>query len=93
MYCVKHHIAQLVLRQYRHADIILIFENSTIKIAPAYHTRRQDGVFYPTTETFNKAYNIIQLSSLPSKTKETSFQILNNWCLITMKLGKFNTQT
>jgi hypothetical protein len=52
-------------------------KDSEIKIAPAYHTRRQDGVFYPTTETFNKAYNIIQLSSLPSKTKETSFQILN----------------
>jgi len=46
-------------------------------IAPAYHTRRQDGVYYPTIETFNKAYNIIQLSSLPSKTKETSFQIIN----------------
>ena len=49
-------------------------KDSTIKIAPAYHTRRQDGVYYPTIETFNKAYNIIQLSSLPSKTKETSFQ-------------------
>jgi hypothetical protein len=33
--------------------------------------------FFPTMETFNKAYNIIQLSSLPSKTKETSFQIIN----------------
>jgi exonuclease III len=52
-------------------------KDSTIKIAPAYHTRRQDGVYYPTIETFNKAYNIIQLSSLPSKTKETSFQIIN----------------
>jgi hypothetical protein len=52
-------------------------KDSEIKIAPAYQTRRQDGVFYPTTETFNKAYNIIHLSSLPSKTKETSFQILN----------------
>ena len=57
--------------------ILRNIKDSTIKIAPAYHTRRQDGVYYPTTETFNKAYNIIQLSSLPSKTKETSFQILN----------------
>ncbi len=37
----------------------------------------QQQQLLPTTETFNKAYNIIQLSSLPSKTKETSFQILN----------------
>jgi hypothetical protein len=43
-------------------------KDSTIKIAKAYHTRRQDGVYYPRTETFKKAYNIIQLSSLPSKT-------------------------
>jgi hypothetical protein len=57
--------------------ILRNIKDSTIKIAPAYQTRRQDGVYYPTTETFNKAYNIIQLSSLPSKTKETSFQILN----------------
>jgi hypothetical protein len=57
--------------------ILRNIKDSTIKIAPAYHTRRQDGVYYPTAETFNKAYNIIQLSSLPSKTKETSFQILN----------------
>jgi hypothetical protein len=56
--------------------ILRNIKDSTIKIAPAYQTRRQDGVYYPTTETFNKAYNIIQLSSLPSKTKETSFQIL-----------------
>jgi hypothetical protein len=58
-----------------YGKIICNIKDSTIKIAPAYHTRRQDEVYYPTTETFNKAYNIIQLSSLPSKTKETSFQI------------------
>jgi hypothetical protein len=37
--------------------ILRNIKDSTIKIAPAYHTRRQDGVYYPTTETFNKAYN------------------------------------
>jgi hypothetical protein len=28
-------------------------------------------------DTFNNAYNIIEMGSLPSKTKETAFQILN----------------
>jgi hypothetical protein len=45
--------------------------------SPAYHTRRQDGVFYPTTDTFNNAYNIIEMGSLSSKMKEIAFQILN----------------
>jgi hypothetical protein len=52
-------------------------KDDTIKTAPAYSTRIQDGVFYPTVETFTKAYNIIGMNSLPSKTKETAFQTLN----------------
>ncbi len=44
---------------------------------PAYLTRQKDRVFYPTTETYNKTYNIIGMNSLPSKAKETAFQILN----------------
>jgi hypothetical protein len=52
-------------------------KDASLGSAPAYHTRRQDGVFYPTIDTFNNAYNIIEMGSLPSKTKETAFQILN----------------
>jgi hypothetical protein len=35
------------------------------------------STFYPATDTYNNAYNIIEMNSLPSKTKETTFQILN----------------
>jgi hypothetical protein len=52
-------------------------KDASLGTAPAYHTRRQDGVFYPTIDTFNNAYNVIEIGSLPSKTKETAFQILN----------------
>jgi hypothetical protein len=79
---VEHVSAGLLLkgetnisRHYR--KTLRTIKDETIKIAPAYSTRRKDGVFYPTTETFNKAYGIIKMSSLPSKTKETAFQILN----------------
>jgi hypothetical protein len=52
-------------------------KDATFKTAPAYLTRRKDRVFYPTADTYNNAYNIIRMNSLPSKTKETAFQILN----------------
>ena len=52
-------------------------KDASLGTAPAYLTRRKDGVFYPSAETFNNAYNIIGMNSLPSKTKETAFQILN----------------
>jgi hypothetical protein len=52
-------------------------KDTSLATAPAFHTRRQDGVFYPTMDTFNNAYNIIEIGSLPSKTKETAFQIIN----------------
>jgi hypothetical protein len=48
-----------------------------IGIAPAYDTRRMDGVYYPWTQTFQKAYEIVDYPFLPSKTKEVIFQILN----------------
>jgi hypothetical protein len=52
-------------------------KDASLGTAPAYLTRRKDGVFYPSAETFNNTYNIIGMNSLPSKTKETAFQILN----------------
>jgi hypothetical protein len=64
-----------ISRHYRKANRAI--KDASLSTAPAYLTRRKDRVFYPTAETFNNAYNIIGLNSLPSKTKETAFQILN----------------
>jgi hypothetical protein len=44
-------------------------KDASLGTAPAYLTKRKDGVFYPTAVTFNNAYNIIGMNSLPSKTK------------------------
>jgi hypothetical protein len=51
--------------------------DDSIGIAPAYETRRRDGVHYPSEQAFNNAYRVIAIGSMPSKTKETSFQVLN----------------
>jgi hypothetical protein len=50
---------------------------SSIGTAPAYATRQRDGVFYPSPKTFTDAYKVIEISSMPNKTRETSFQVLN----------------
>ncbi len=41
------------------------------------HTRQRDGVFYPSPKTFTDAYKVIDIGSMPNKTRETSFQILS----------------
>jgi len=51
--------------------------DASIGTAPAYATRQRDGVFYPSPKTFTDAYKVIEIGSMPNKTKETSFQILN----------------
>jgi len=51
--------------------------DAEIKTAPAYASRIRDGIYYPTPETFTNAYKVMQNKHLPSKTKETAFQILN----------------
>jgi hypothetical protein len=61
-------------------------KDASLGTASAYHTGRKDGVFYPTTDTNNNAYDIIGMNSLQSKTKETAFQILN--CTINNKAHK-----
>jgi hypothetical protein len=61
----------LPLQDKLHMEIASLLLRSESKMSSSYRKTLR------TTETFNKAYNIIQLSSLPSKTKETSFQILN----------------
>ena len=51
--------------------------DDSIGTAPARATREQDGVYIPERKTFTDAFKVIGISSMPSKTKETSFQILN----------------
>jgi hypothetical protein len=51
--------------------------DTSIGTAPAYATRQRDGVFYPSQKTFTDAYKVIDIGSMPNKTRETSFQILN----------------
>ncbi len=51
--------------------------DTSIGTAPAYATRQRDGVFFPSQKTFTNAYKVIDIGSLPNKTRETSFQILN----------------
>jgi hypothetical protein len=67
-------------------------KDAALETAPAYLTRRADRVFYPTTETYNNAYNIIGMNSLPSKTKETAFQILNRTTWTNNKAYKSGTR-
>ena len=55
--------------QYRKTNRAI--KDASLGTAPAYLTRRKDGVFYPSAETFNNAYNIIGMNSLPSKTKSS----------------------
>jgi hypothetical protein len=49
----------------------------SIRIAPAYQTRVRDGIYRPGKDTFQAAYKILDLTDIPSKTKETTFEILN----------------
>jgi len=49
----------------------------SIRIAPAYQTRGRDGIYRPDKDTFQAAYKILDLTDIPSKTKETTFEILN----------------
>jgi hypothetical protein len=50
--------------------------DTSIGTAPA--TRQRDGVFYPSPKTFTDAYKVIEIGSMPNKTRETSFQVLNH---------------
>ncbi len=51
--------------------------HKTIQVPPSYTTRQRDGITLPQRAMFINAYKVLYLSLLPSKTKETVFQILN----------------
>jgi len=64
-----------ISQHYRRETMAAI--DKKIGIAPAYNTRRTDGVYYPSPQTFEKAFETVDCPFLPSKTKEVVFQILN----------------
>jgi hypothetical protein len=47
------------------------------EIAPAYKTRIRDNVYRPDMQTFHDAYKVLDLSCMPSKTREVAFEVLN----------------
>jgi exonuclease III len=61
-----------------------------LKIAPAYNTRQRDNVYVPEKNTFNQAYLVVNLPGMPSKTKETAFEILNRTIWTNNKAFKSN---
>jgi hypothetical protein len=40
-------------------------------------TPRAKEMEYPSSKTFTDAYKVIEIGSMPNKTRETSFQVLN----------------
>ena len=52
-------------------------QRKSIQKAPAYNTRLRDDVYVPDETTYVEAYKIVDCSYLPTKTRETAFQILN----------------
>jgi hypothetical protein len=48
-----------------------------IQTAPAYATRIRDGIYHPDEGTFQDAYKVLDIPELPSKTKESAFEVLN----------------
>jgi len=51
-------------RHYRKTNRAI--KDASLETGLAYHTRRQDGVFFPSTDTYKNAYNMIAIGSLLS---------------------------
>jgi hypothetical protein len=51
--------------------------HKSIQTPLSYGTQQQDGVMPPQRVNFLNAYKVLSLSMLPTKTKETTFHILN----------------
>ena len=72
----------LLVRGEKHLSQIhkkIISEQLAAKIgtAPAYQTRIRDNVYVPDRATFHAAFKVLDLPWIPSKTKQTAFEILN----------------
>ena len=57
----------------------MVMSNLTVAIgiSPACQTRERDSVYVPEKTTFSSAFCALALAQITSKTKETTFQILN----------------
>jgi hypothetical protein len=71
LFLLDKNLSQVYKQQQRHKL------HKLIQVPPAYTTRQRDGITLPQRITFLNAYKILHMSLLPSKTKETAFQILN----------------
>jgi hypothetical protein len=70
-FLVEKNLSQIFRKQLRHQL------HKKIDIPPSYSTRQRDGLALHRRDTFLNAYKVLSLSLLPSKTKETTFQVLN----------------
>jgi len=61
----------------KYRQLISRQRGDSISRAPAYSTRVRDQIYVPEENTFSEGYLVLKLSNIPSKTKETAFQILN----------------
>ncbi len=71
LFALDKNLSQIFKQQQRHKL------HKIIQILPSYSTRQRDGITLPQRTTFINAYKVLHMSLLPSKTKETVFQILN----------------
>ncbi len=71
LFPVEKNLSQIFRRQLRHQL------HKKIDMPTSYLTRQRDGLMLPRRDTFLNAYKVLSMSLLPSKTKETTFQILN----------------
>jgi hypothetical protein len=71
LFLVEKNLSQIFRKQLRHQL------HKKIDMPPSYATRWRDGLALPRRDTFLNAYEVLSLSLLPSKTKETTFQVLN----------------
>ncbi len=71
LFLVEKNLSQIFRQQLRHQL------HKKIDMPLSYLTRQRDGLMLPRRDTFLNAYKVLSMSLLPSKTKETTFQILN----------------
>ncbi len=71
LFSLDKNLSQIFKQQRRHKL------HKLIQVPLSYSTRQRDGITLPQRVTFLNAYKVLHMPLLPSKTKETVFQILN----------------
>jgi hypothetical protein len=72
LFLVEKNLSQIFRKQLRHQL------HKKIDMPPSYATRQRDRLALPQRDTFLNAYKVLSLSMLPSKTRKTTFQVLNH---------------